>query len=125
MVTCPQCGSAAVLKAPMAPAVPKKGNQRSERAPAGPVPRQMANAPLPPQVQAALQQLAEAQARALKDSTWVGKDFAEKSRAMHYGETDHAPIHGEASLAEAKALLEEGVPVAPLPFPVAPSEELN
>jgi hypothetical protein len=44
---------------------------------------------------------------------------------MHYGERKEAPIHGQASLAEAKALIEEGVPVAALPFPVAPPDKLN
>lgn len=44
---------------------------------------------------------------------------------MHYGERDEAPIHGQATLAEAKALIDEGVPVAPLPFPVAPPDKLN
>jgi hypothetical protein len=55
----------------------------------------------------------------------VGNDFAEQSRAMHYGERDHAPIHGQASLVQARELLEEGVPVAPLPLPIAPPDELN
>jgi len=137
MVTCPQCGCGEVVKAPMAPAVGKKGNQigagngaprgkpaAPEAGPTGPA-RPMANAPMPPQVAEALGKLAEAQARALKDSTWVGKSFVEQSRAMHYGERDHAPIHGEATIAEAQALAEEGVPVAALPFPVAPPEKLN
>jgi hypothetical protein len=86
---------------------------------------QLANAPLPPQVQKALAALAKAQAKALENSTWVGNKFAEETRKMHYGERDEAPIHGQASLAEAKALIDEGVPVAPLPFPVAPPEKLN
>ena len=123
LVTCPQCGSADISKAPMAPAVGKKSSQQPAAA-ATPT-RQVANAPMPPQVVEALKQLADAQARALKDSTWVGRDFAEQSRAMHYGERDHAPIHGEASPAEAKALAEERVPVAALPFRVAPPDELN
>ena len=67
----------------------------------------------------------EAQAKALENSTWVGKDFVEQSRAMHYGERDHAAIHGEATVQEAKELLEEGVPVAPLPLPVAPPDDVN
>ena len=141
LVTCPQCGSAEVSKAPMAPAVSAKGNQRVERgpeptstpstapAPAPAAPAQdgqpVANAPMPAEVQKALSKLAEAQQKALKNSTYVGKDFAEHSREMHYGERDEAPIHGQASLEEAKALAEEGVPVAPLPFPVAPPEDLN
>jgi hypothetical protein len=44
---------------------------------------------------------------------------------MHSGERDEALIHGQASIAEAKALIEEGVPVAPLPFPVASPDKLN
>ena len=44
---------------------------------------------------------------------------------MHAGEEAHAPIHGQASLAEAKALVDEGVAVAPLPLPVNPPKTLN
>lgn len=123
LLICPTCGAAEVAKAPMAPAVPAKGNQRQEVL--APETRPMANTPLPPEVQQALAALAKVQAEALKHSTWVGDRFAEETRKMHYGERDEAPIHGQASLAEAKALIEEGVPVAPLPFPVAPPEKLN
>ena len=77
------------------------------------------------QNQKAMEKLAKAQAKALEKSTYVGEDFAAQSREMHYGERDEAPIHGQASLEEAKALVDEGVPVAPLPFPVAPPEKLN
>lgn len=124
LLACPSCGSAEVSKAPMAPAVPAKGNAQQEVLPPE-APRQVANTPMPPEVQKALTALAKAQAAALKNSTWVGDKFAEETRKMHYGERDEAPIHGQASLAEAKALIEEGVPVAPLPFPVAPPEKLN
>jgi hypothetical protein len=123
LLICPTCGTSQVTKAPMAPAVPAKGNQRQEVLP--PDQRPMANTPMPPEMQKALAALARAQAEALKNSTWVGDKFAEETRKMHYGERDEAPIHGQASLAEAKALIEEGVPVAPLPFPVAPPEKLN
>ena len=123
LVDCPQCGSFAVDKAPMAPAVPRKGNQLPVVPAAGK--QVMARGPMPPQVVEALQKLAEAQANALKDSKWVGDAFAEQSRAMHYGEKDPETIHGQASPEEAQALFEEGVPVVPLPFPVAPPEELN
>ena len=123
LVSCPQCGSGAVDKAPMAPAVGKKGNQRSQAA--APSPKGVTNAPMTPEVAKALEQLAKAQARALENSTWVGKDFAEQSRAMHYGERDHAAIHGEASVQQARELMEEGVPVAPLPLPVAPPDDVN
>ncbi len=123
LLTCPQCGSEAVEKAPMAPAVGKKGNQQAQRAPTAA--KGISNAPMTPEVAAALEQLAKAQAKALENSTWVGKDFAEQSRAMHYGERDHAAIHGEASLEEARELMDEGVPVAPLPLPVAPPDDVN
>jgi hypothetical protein len=123
LLACPTCGASDVSKAPMAPAVPAKGNSRQEVLP--PEAKPMANTPMPPEMHKALAALAKAQAEALKNSTWVGDKFAEETRKMHYGERDEAPIHGQASLAEAKALIEEGVPVAPLPFPVAPPEKLN
>jgi hypothetical protein len=122
LVSCPQCGSAAVDKAPMAPAVPRKGNRQPV---ALPDKQPMTRGPMPPEVAAALEKLAEAQARALKDSKWVGDAFAEQSRAMHYGERDAETIHGQATHDEALELFEEGIPVAPLPFPIAPPEDLN
>lgn len=139
ILCCPECGTPDVTKAPMAPAVGRKGNsvtvQPADKLPEPateadgklPIsnPPMVSNAPMPPEVAKALAKLADAQAKALKDSKWVGRGFAEQSRAMHYGEAKHAPIHGEASAEEAKELAEEGVPVAPLPFPVAPPDKLN
>jgi len=123
LLDCPQCGSFAVDKAPMAPAVPRKGNQLPALPIAGK--QTMTRGPMPPVVVEALQKLAEAQASALKNSKWVGNAFAEQSRAMHYGERDAETIHGQATPDEALGLFEEGIPVAPLPFPVAPPEDLN
>jgi len=136
LVECPECGTKQVSKAPMAPAVPVKGNTRSDvpatasrPMPAPTEPQGMegalANREMPAEVQKAMEKLAEAQSEALKNSTDVGSDFAKQSREMHYGERDEAPIHGQASLKEAKELVDEGVPVTPLPFPVAPPEKLN
>lgn len=132
LLACPQCGCDAVAKAPMAPAVPAKGNSSNALAtsPAAPATaavnaENIANVPMPPEMRRALAAIAKVQAEALKTSTWVGDKFAEKSRAMHYGEEISAPIHGQASLAEAKALADEGVPVAPVLFPVAPPDEVN
>jgi hypothetical protein len=123
LLECPACGSGEVSKAPMAPAVPAKGNTRQEVL--APQKQPMANTPIPAEVRKALAALAQVQAEVLKKSTWVGDKFAEETRKMHYGERDEAPIHGQATIAEAKALIEEGVPVAPLPFPVAPPDKLN
>lgn len=119
LVTCPTCGCSQVDKAPMAPAVPAKGNTRSGQ------PTQMVRGEMPEEVKEALKALAQAQAKALEKSTWVGSDFTEKARSMHYGEADEAPIHGQASKEEAEEMLAEGIAVAPLLFPVAPPEELN
>lgn len=121
LVECPQCGSVDIEKAPMAPAVPAKGNARAEL----PARRHPVAGGIPPGVAKALHALAEAQATALKDSTWVGDRFAEQSRAMHYGERDQAPIHGQATREEAAALADEGIAVSPLPFPVEPPETIN
>ncbi len=136
LVACPHCGTAEVSKAPMAPAVPAKGNQ--DRAPApieaetsestsGPAPvvNPMAGGEIPPAVQKAMQALADAQAKALEESRYVGDSLADEARAMHYGEKDLEAIHGKATLKEAKELLEEGVPVAPLLAPYTPPDELN
>ena len=121
LVSCPGCGTRDVAKAPMAPAVPRKGNQKSE-----PVAKDAAvRGPVPPEISEALRNLAQAQAKALENSTWVGDGFAEATRAMHYGERDPETIHGRAEAREAIALLEEGIAIVPLPFPVAPPTELN
>ncbi len=109
LVACPICGDVTVEKAVMAPNVAAKGNR----------------AVAPAAVKAAVAALAAQQAEVLKDSTWVGRNFASRARAMHDGDAPHAPIHGEASAAEAKALIDDGVAVAPLPFPVVPPGQRN
>lgn len=129
LVTCPECGSAEVGKAPMAPAVPVKGNQRGDtrpvQAPAQSGDGMMAGGSIPPEVLKAMRALAEAQAKALKQSRYVGDKLADEARAMHYGDKDLEAIHGKATLKEAQELLDEGVPVAPLLAPFTPPDELN
>ena len=120
-VSCPQCGSSDVGKAVMAPNLARKGNQQSAASPAQPV----AGGKMPVEAQAVLAKLAALQAEALRSSRWVGKQFADESRKIHYGETDDSVIYGEATPEQAKELLEEGIAVMPLPFPVAPPDELN
>ena len=51
-----------------------------------------------------------------KSSDYVGDQFAAEARAMHVGEKEHRPIYGEATKDDAKSLIDDGVPVAPLPF---------
>lgn len=109
LIACPLCGSTAVEKAIMAPRL--STTTSVERSPA--------------EVKAMLGALASAQAKALERSRWVGDGFAAEARAMHEGERAHGPIHGRASLAEAKALADDGVPVAPLPLPIVPPDQSN
>lgn len=122
LIACPLCGNEDVEKALMAPNIAAKGNRRAQ-APAPPA----SPAALMPAEKAkrVLEALAHIQAEALKNSKWVGTAFPERVRAMHHGEVDAAPIHGQASAEEAKALVEEGVPVAPLLFPVVPPSARN
>ncbi len=122
LLTCPQCGCAEVGKAPMAPSVPAKGNARTIVSEGQ---TDIAKGEMPPEVKKAFKALAEAQARSLKSSTWVGDKFAEHAREMHYGEKDEAPIHGRATKGEAEDMLAEGIKLAPLLVPVAPPDELN
>ena len=126
LLTCPECGSADVVKAVMAPNCGRKGNQGGgETLPARPQAQAVAKGALPPEAVQMMQKLATMQAEALKQSRWVGDKFADDARAMHYGERDVESIHGEATIEEARDLLEEGIEVAPLPFPVAPPGKAN
>ncbi|WP_299307195.1 DUF1178 family protein [uncultured Croceicoccus sp.] len=142
LLMCPQCGSADVEKAVMAPAVGRKGNRDSGTPPvhtprgnapgSAPVPafpaagaERGAAAGLPEEVKTALVKLADLQKRVIEKSRWVGRSFAEEARAIHYGEKDAEPIYGEASPEESRALTDEGVEIAPLLFPVAPPDKLN
>lgn len=103
LVECPVCQSNRVVKAPMAPRVPMKASASD----------------------GALAKLAAVQAALLKESHWVGDRFAEEARAMHAGEAEPRPVHGQATPAEAKSLIDEGIPIAPLPLPVVPPNQVN
>ena len=140
LVACPQCGSGDVIKAPMAPHLARKGNQRAQgvSAPVTAMPEAVATAEpapvqaappspvaLPPKLQAAFMHMAQLQAEALKQSRWVGPKFAEDVRAMHYGDKEAEAIHGQVSPDEARDLIDEGIEVAPVLFPVAAPGDVN
>jgi hypothetical protein len=109
LVACPICGAQQVAKAPMAPAVGAKSN-------AAPGPKLFSGDP--ERVKAMLAAAAAVQKQMLEGSEGVGDRFASEARAIHLGESDARAIHGRATRAEAESLVEEGVPVAPLLFPV-------
>jgi hypothetical protein len=98
LLSCAECGSPKVRKALMAPAVAASGPDLS-------TPRDPREAAL-----AALRRQVE------ENSDYVGLSFAAEARRIHAGEAPERHIWGEAKPSEAKALLEEGIPVAPLPF---------
>lgn len=112
LVSCAICGGGDVRKALMAPRV-------ATHDPEAPTPT-----PPTPEMRAPLSTPAnktEEMLRAMRDhlarhSTYVGGRFAAEARAMHLHETDARMIHGEAAPDEARALIEEGVPIMPLPF---------
>lgn len=104
LVVCPYCGLQSVEKALMAPAV----------APAAHAPD--ATVPAPSDVVAPEQRLRQLREKIEATADYVGSRFAHEARAMYLGDIPDRPIYGEARPAEARALLEEGVPVLPLPF---------
>ncbi len=127
LVQCPHCGSKDVAKAPMAPAVGAKGNRQqvAKSDTQTNTPEPVEGGKLPEKIKAAMTALAKAQAESIKDSTWVGEDFAKQSREMHYGERDEALIHGRATKKEVEGLVDEGIGIAPLLVPVVPPDEAN
>ena len=107
LLSCPVCGSAAVSKALMAPAV-RTGRSKDAAA------DRARDAKL-----AALRSEMTDKARKVRDYVHqnfegVGEKFPEEARKIHYGEAEDRPIYGKATPKEARELAEEGVSVAPL-----------
>lgn len=101
-VVCPVCNSRKITKAPMAPRIARsKGERAKDEA---------------KQVAAAMKVLAELRDHVEKNADYVGEQFAEEARKIHYGETDKRNIYGEASKEEAQELAEEGIDVAVIPW---------
>jgi hypothetical protein len=96
-LSCPECGSLKIAKALMAPGV-----RPSDKPPATPDQREKA--------------LAELRRRVEENSDYVGMEFAAEARRIHLGDSPERSIWGEARPEDARALIEDGVPVAPLPF---------
>jgi hypothetical protein len=118
LVTCPHCGSAKVEKAIMAPrlAGSRKREMTAELPAAAPVPEKAPVAMISPQEKELRSKLKELREHLTKNADHVGPKFPEEARKMHYGETKHRSIYGEASPEEAKALAEEGIEFHPLPI---------
>jgi hypothetical protein len=100
---CPQCGTTHVEKAPMAPAVrtSKAKEAQKERA-------------------VAMAMAAKVREHIKDNFDYVGDKFANEARKIHLGDAEERAIYGEATLEEARALAEDGVPASPLPPELAP-----
>ncbi len=113
-VVCPACGDTAVRKAPMAPRIAKgQGDNRSRDADGARSPRTYAHARSPEMREA----LGELRRQVEESCDYVGGEFAEEARKIHYGEADERNIYGEATDDEAKELTDEGIKVGKIPWP--------
>ena len=104
---CPHCGSKDVKKSLMAPAVSavrdtEKVNVRKK---------------------ATADEIAALKKHVEENSEYVGMKFVTEARKMHRGEVPERAIFGEAKPADALSLIEDGVPVLPLPF--TPNRKMN
>jgi hypothetical protein len=132
LVSCPACGSTKVERAIMAPQiVTRKGRAKAavpgeatdapaeaaqESAQASTQGSAQASTPLLMAQERELRaKLKELRDHIVKNADNVGEKFPNEARKMHYGDIEHRPIYGEASPGEARALIEEGVEVSPLP----------
>lgn len=106
-VACPVCGSTKVKKAPMAPNIAKSS------------PSEIAAVDKRGELVAAMEQaekaVAELRQAVEKNFENVGEKFPEEARRIHYGEARKRGIYGEATVADAKALVDEGVEVGLIP----------
>ncbi len=103
MVTCAVCGGTDVRKSVMAPRIGKATDTNVDR-------------PLSAPASTAEQAFKELREKVEANSEDVGTNFAAEARKIHEGETPERSIYGQAKPDEAKALIEDGVPVMPLPF---------
>jgi hypothetical protein len=118
LVSCPSCGSVKVERAIMAPQiVTRKGREQAAPAPA--VSAETTGSESTPLLMAQelelRTKLKELRDHIVKNADNVGERFPNEARKMHYGDIEHRPIYGEASAEEARALIDEGVEVSPLP----------
>ncbi|MET0172470.1 MAG: DUF1178 family protein [Agrobacterium vaccinii] len=104
LVTCPVCNSADVTKMLMAPSVSTAREKEATRTLA-----------LDAAQAQAFAKIKETLATIRANTDDVGEKFPEEARKIHYGEAEARGIIGQASPQEAKALIEEGIAVAPLP----------
>jgi hypothetical protein len=113
LVTCTVCGGTSITKAVMAPRVrPARNTAPTTGTAVQPAQQGQLSAP----ASTAEQALAKLKAHIESTADYVGRDFVREARAMHDGSAPDRAIYGEAAPEDARRLIEDGVPIAPLPF---------
>ncbi len=102
-VACPYCETTKVQKALMAPSVVTSKRKKNTGTPSTEA------------VEQVQMFMSKVRHHVETNFDYVGDQFADEARRIHYGEADEREIYGEATLDDAKDLIEEGVSVAPLP----------
>ncbi len=130
LVTCPYCDSAQVQRALSLPNVAggksrdkgrdkgrdQRRHQDRDHAPTqDSLPVASAGGPSRADLERAYKFLAHVRAKVEATHEDVGPRFTHEVRAMHYGEAEERGIYGEASPAQVRDLMEEGIEIAPLP----------
>jgi hypothetical protein len=119
LVLCPLCQVAEVTKAIMAPAIASRGEAARAKPPAQ-AQSQTKVALLDRRDRKSRAMIEAFRRRIFAEADDVGTSFPEEARKIHNGLVPERPIHGQASIGDARALIEEGVPV--LPVPPSPDE---
>ena len=109
LVSCTHCGSDAVSKQLMAPGIPVKSNRKAEAS------QTMVAGTVDPRTQKLMQMMREMRKSVEANAEYVGDRFADEARKIHYAESEKRGIYGEAKPEDAKALIDEGIEVHPLP----------
>ena|SRR5438067_9379944 len=109
LLSCPVCGSDKVEKQLMTPGLPAKANRNREAK------QPVFTGPTDLRQQALIKMMRELRKSVEQNAEYVGDKFAEEARKIHYDEADKRGIYGEATVDDAKALIEEGIEVHPLP----------
>jgi hypothetical protein len=107
-VHCPTCGTADVDKQLMTPSIPRKANSKTSS-------RQLVSGGGDPKVKMIVDKLRELRQHVERHADYVGNHFADEARRIHYKEAEERGIYGEATPDDARALIEEGIEVQPLP----------
>ena len=105
LISCTHCGVNKIEKQIMAPGIPTKGNRKQA----------MTTGPVDPRAAAMMQMMRDYRKHVTDNSENVGDQFADEARKIHFKEVEERPIYGNATADDAKALIEEGIDVHPIP----------